>query len=180
MTFTLPDDQDPGNYTLIVRTDDKTRVALPLTVVQKNVSTTPNGFVIKRDETVSSIPFGRPDDVALVGDWDGDGVATPAVKRGNRYFVANEWRGGDADLSFHYGKAGDVPIVGDGDGDGKDTVAVRRAVRSSSRTNLLAGMPIRVSITARLTTKLLPAIGMATGKTPWPCGAESPSSPTMR
>ena len=139
LTFTLPDDQDPGNYTLIVRTDDKTRVALPLTVVQKDVSTTPNGFVIKRDETVSSIPFGRPDDVALVGDWDGDGVATPAVKRGNRYFVANEWRGGDADLSFHYGKAGDVPIVGDWDGDGKDTVAVRRGSQIFVKNELVGG-----------------------------------------
>jgi len=70
--------------------------------------------------------YGKTDDTTLVGDWDGDGKDTLAVRRGNQYFLTNGTRGGSADVAFAYGKAGDDVLVGDWDGDGKATLGVRR------------------------------------------------------
>jgi hypothetical protein len=64
--------------------------------------------------------------VVLIGDWNGDGTDTLAVRRGNRFYVKNSISGGVADTVFSYGDARDVVLVGDGDGDRDDTLAVRR------------------------------------------------------
>ena len=56
--------------------------------------------------------YGRENDAVLVGDWDGDGKDTFAVRRGNAYHVKNSLRGGDADVVFTYGRSGDVVLVG--------------------------------------------------------------------
>ena len=63
----------------------------------------------------------------IIGDWDGDGVDTLAVRRGNTYFFTNGTNGGQADDVITYGRVDDVILVGDWDGDGVDTLAVRRA-----------------------------------------------------
>ncbi|MDK6628526.1 hypothetical protein QP225_09255, partial [Aerococcus urinae] len=65
-------------------------------------------------------------DQIFVGDWDGDGKDTFAVRRGNQVFVANSLKSGNADITLHYGRAGDQMLVGDWDGDGVDTPIVRR------------------------------------------------------
>ncbi|WP_425709430.1 sugar phosphate isomerase/epimerase family protein [Georgenia sp. Z1491] len=70
--------------------------------------------------------FGRPGDDVLVGDWDGDGSDTLAVRRGNAYYLSNNLYGGNADVELTYGRASDEVLVGDWDGDGVDTFAVRR------------------------------------------------------
>jgi hypothetical protein len=72
------------------------------------------------------VVYGRSTDEVLVGDWDGDGVDTLTVRRGNTFFVDNLLEGGPAQLTMSYGRAGDTVIVGDWDGDGTDTVGVRR------------------------------------------------------
>jgi hypothetical protein len=72
--------------------------------------------------------FGNPGDVPFMGDWDGDGVATPGLFRQSDGFVyvkdANTQ--GTADLEFFFGNPGDVPLVGDFDGDGRDSVSIWR------------------------------------------------------
>ncbi|MGC5629389.1 SpaA isopeptide-forming pilin-related protein [Georgenia sp. Z1344] len=70
--------------------------------------------------------FGRPGDEVLVGDWDGDGSDTLAVRRGNAYFLSNSLYGGNADIELTFGRSGDTVLVGDWNGDGVDTFAVRR------------------------------------------------------
>jgi hypothetical protein len=70
--------------------------------------------------------YGRSNDVTLIGDWDGDGKDTLAVRRSATYHLTNRTTGGEASTVFAYGKANDVVLVGDWDGDGKDTLAVRR------------------------------------------------------
>jgi murein DD-endopeptidase MepM/ murein hydrolase activator NlpD/uncharacterized protein YgiM (DUF1202 family) len=70
--------------------------------------------------------YGLPEDVVLVGDWDGDGKDTLAVRRGSTYYLTNGTTGGDAEVVLTYGRPGDVVLVGDWDGDGKDSLAVRR------------------------------------------------------
>ena len=83
-------------------------------------------------ETPSSgaadIVFGYGDfgDRPIVGDWDGDGIDTVGVVRGNAFYLHNSNTSGRADVAFEYGDSGDTVIVGDWDGDGIDTVGVVR------------------------------------------------------
>ncbi|WP_299034311.1 hypothetical protein [uncultured Pseudokineococcus sp.] len=80
-----------------------------------------------------SFSFGRPGDVAVVGDWDGDGVDEPGVVRGNRYHLASEAvDGGGGVRSFTFGSPSMYHgAVGDWDGDGVDEpMAVTGAGRS--------------------------------------------------
>src|SRR5262249_11254017 len=73
--------------------------------------------------------FGAPGWVALVGDWDGDGVATlgafdPATAT---WYLKNSNGPGAPDVApFQYGAPGDIPVVGDWNGDGIDTIGVAR------------------------------------------------------
>ncbi len=74
-----------------------------------------------------SFSFGRATDLPLCGDFDGDGDAEPAVKRGNRYSLASgALDGGGGVTSFVFGRGSDQPLVGEWDGDGVDEIAVRR------------------------------------------------------
>ncbi|MGO1509058.1 MAG: choice-of-anchor I family protein [Actinomycetales bacterium] len=70
--------------------------------------------------------FGRVGDEVLVGDWDGDGADTLAVRRGNAFFLSDDLYGGNAAVELTYGQAGEDVLVGDWDGDGVDSFAVRR------------------------------------------------------
>jgi hypothetical protein len=72
--------------------------------------------------------FGNPGDVPFMGDWDGDGVATPGLyRRSDGYvYVRGSNSQGIADIKFFFGNPGDWPVVGDFDGDGKDTVSIYR------------------------------------------------------
>jgi hypothetical protein len=77
---------------------------------------------------VSSFYYGNPGDVALMGDWNCDGVATPAMYRPSNGFMylRNSNTQGVADVSYFYGNPSDIPIAGDFDGDGCDTLAIYR------------------------------------------------------
>ena len=68
----------------------------------------------------------RDGDEVLVGDWDGDGIDTFAVRRGNTFFIKNAINAGAADETIVYGRVGDEVLVGDWDADGIDTFIVRR------------------------------------------------------
>ena len=72
--------------------------------------------------------FGVKNDVAFLGDWDGNGTDTPGLYRPTSGFayVRNTRDTGVADASWFIGNPGDIPIVGDWDGDGKDSFGVYR------------------------------------------------------
>ena len=76
----------------------------------------------------ASFFYGNPGDVPFLGDWDGDGVATPGLYRPSDGFayLRHTNTQGIADLTFFFGNPGDVPLVGDWDGDGKDTLSLYR------------------------------------------------------
>ncbi|MCD8110721.1 MAG: hypothetical protein LUE14_11600 [Clostridiales bacterium] len=81
------------------------------------------------DSTYStSVDYGRVDDEVLVGDWDGDGVETFCVRRGNTYYFSNDttFTSTTEDVKLDYGRTTDEVIVGDWDNDGCDTLCVRR------------------------------------------------------
>jgi subtilisin family serine protease len=79
--------------------------------------------------SVSAFFFGDPGDVPFMGDWNGDGVATPGLYRQSDGFVylRSSNSQGVADREFFFGDPGDVPLVGDFNGDGRDTVSIWRA-----------------------------------------------------
>ncbi|MDX1619903.1 MAG: PQQ-dependent sugar dehydrogenase [Nitriliruptorales bacterium] len=70
--------------------------------------------------------YGRPDDLPIAGDWDGDGDTTAGVRRGATWYLRNRVGGGAADLAYRYGRTSDTAVVGDWDGDGKATPGVVR------------------------------------------------------
>jgi len=70
--------------------------------------------------------YGEAGDEVYFGDWNGDGVDTPMVRRGATFHVRNSNSTGIADVVFVYGNPGDEVMTGDWDGDGVDTLAVRR------------------------------------------------------
>ncbi|WP_413451872.1 hypothetical protein AA0Y32_13850 [Georgenia phoenicis] len=85
------------------------------------------------------VGYGLAGDRAYVGDWDGDGVDTLAVRRASTFYVRNSVSAGPADRVFAYGRADDEVYVGDWDGDGTDTLAVRRGNMYHVRNSLTGG-----------------------------------------
>ena len=72
--------------------------------------------------------YGVPGDQAFMGDWDGDGIDTPGLRRDTTGFVylRNSNTQGVADVDYFYGNNGDVVLTGDWDGDGDDTLGLYR------------------------------------------------------
>jgi hypothetical protein len=73
------------------------------------------------------VAWGQAGDKPVMGDWDGDGVKTPGVLRGNVWWLTNDPVATDQTrwTSFTYGSPGDSPVVGDWDGNGTDTIGVK-------------------------------------------------------
>jgi subtilisin family serine protease len=72
--------------------------------------------------------YGNPGDAPFMGDWDGDGIDTPGLRRDANGFVylRHSNSQGNADIEYFYGDAGDVVFTGDWDGDGDDTLGLYR------------------------------------------------------
>jgi hypothetical protein len=72
-----------------------------------------------------SFVFGNTTDQPVMGDWNGDGIDTPGVVRGDHWYLSNTFNA-TVDYSFAFGIAGDKLVVGDWNGDGIDTPGVVR------------------------------------------------------
>ncbi|HJU54672.1 MAG TPA: hypothetical protein VJ715_08880 [Pyrinomonadaceae bacterium] len=82
--------------------------------------------------TTIDINFGAPGDLAIVGDWNGDGIDTPGVFRPStgQFLITNSANVDNSTpraviLNFS-GNEGDKPVAGDWNNDGRDTVGVYR------------------------------------------------------
>jgi sugar lactone lactonase YvrE len=85
-------------------------------------------------------------DIAVTGDWNGDGVDTPGLYRPgtSTFYLWERWSNlsiANADYTFVFGNVGDHPIVGDWNGDGRDGVGVFRTSTGTQylKNNLVAG-----------------------------------------
>jgi hypothetical protein len=85
--------------------------------------------------------YGRPADVALMCDWNGDGTRTPGIVRERtdgrlEWHLRNSLSGGHAHQVFSYGRHDeiDTPICGDWNGDGVQTPGVVRPPAAPART----------------------------------------------
>ncbi|MDH3607247.1 MAG: DUF4038 domain-containing protein, partial [Acidimicrobiia bacterium] len=70
--------------------------------------------------------FGIPGDQVLSGDWDGDGIDTLGIRRGDKMFLAAVNATSPAAWEFYFGVEGDIAVGGDADGDGGDSVFLYR------------------------------------------------------
>jgi hypothetical protein len=73
--------------------------------------------------------YGAPGWAPVVGDWNGDGVATVGVVDPSTmtWYLRNTNSAGAPDITpFRYGAPGDVPVVGDWTGSGTTTIGVYR------------------------------------------------------
>lgn len=66
----------------------------------------------------------KPGDEALLGDWNGNGKATPMIRRGDRWLGRNKLASGATTIDFRFGSPGGKAVVGDWNGDGRDEVGV--------------------------------------------------------
>ena len=86
-----------------------------------------------------TVKFGKPGDIPVAGDWDGNGTTTIGVYRpdNNTFYLRNKNTDGEPDLTVKFGVKFDLPVVGDWDGNGTVTIGV---FRPSSATFLLRNL----------------------------------------
>ena len=77
-------------------------------------------------EAFSLIPPHIPTTEVYFGDWDGDGIATPAYREGSSFYFFDANRSGARSTRVDYGREDDAVYIGDWDGNGTDTIGVRR------------------------------------------------------
>lgn len=112
---------------------------MPVTTRQVYNQTNINGLQASQfvPADVPSKAYGRfgQFDQALVGDWDGDGVDTPASVIGNRISFTNEASdagsvagvtpgAGESERTITFGRVGSAYFTGDWNGDGIDEIGV--------------------------------------------------------
>lgn len=88
-----------------------------------------SAFQLRNSNTTGAadlvVPFGRPGDLPVVGDWDGDGVTDAGVFRPEQgEFIL--LLGSGAVVTIAGGNQGELPLAGDWDGDGFDTLGLYR------------------------------------------------------
>jgi hypothetical protein len=93
---------------------------------------------------VLTLSYGTPGDGPMLCDWNGDGVATPGVRRGRQVLLRNRPSSGPADVVFTYGLATDRTVCGDWDGDGRDSIGVVRGSTWLLRDRLSGGPAERI------------------------------------
>jgi hypothetical protein len=145
-----------------------------------NLSSPSGNVALARAQATATIvddvrfAFGTAGDIPLLGDWNGDGIATPGVFRvdgvGNGTFLLrNSLSSGAADITFSFGQVGDRPLVGDWNGDGIDTVALQRGnnyflratnAASSSITTVVAGLNTDIGVAGDWDGDHLDTIGL--------------------
>jgi hypothetical protein len=83
---------------------------------------------IRSDVIDHVFQYGTKGDIAVTGDWNGDGINTIGIFRNGTWFLDMDgdgrWSAGDVMVEF--GQEGDIPVVGDWNGDGISKIGVYR------------------------------------------------------
>ncbi len=105
------------------------------------------------DGEVIRYTYGRPGDVPVVADWNGDGADTVSVIRDGTWFLNDRLAGGAATRSFTYGRValGDVPIAGAWTGGPQDLPGIIRDREWHLRFQQSGGNADRLFVYGRLT-----------------------------
>lgn len=84
------------------------------------------------------ITFGQAGDLAVVGDWNNDGIDTPGVFRPStgQFLLTNSPNTNNssppANVTVFFGQSGDLPVAGDWNNDGIDSIGVYREAAGCS------------------------------------------------
>jgi serine-aspartate repeat-containing protein C/D/E len=72
--------------------------------------------------------YGENGDIAVTGDWNGDGIYTIGIFRKGVWFLDmdGDGRWSEGDVAAEFGQEGDLPVVGDWNGDGISKLGVYR------------------------------------------------------
>ncbi len=90
-----------------------------------------------KDSVNVDFTWGDANYEVLIGDWDGDGKDSVALRKGNQFAFSNENPASAAPkFTFTLGNASDTVVVGDWNGDGKDSIALRRGNMFYVKNNL--------------------------------------------
>lgn len=83
----------------------------------------------RREPIDHVLHFGAPGDRAVVGDFNGDGIATVGVYRAGRWLLDVNGNGqfDSTDKHFEFGTNDDLPVVADLDDDGRPELGLFRA-----------------------------------------------------
>ncbi len=96
-------------------------------------------------ERDAAVEFGHHAGIALLGDFNGDGIDQPVLYRDGQWFVDLNGNGvwDPDDLWIRLGTPLDRPVVGDWDGDGKDDIGIfgRQWERDLPRIRRDPGLP---------------------------------------
>ncbi|MFO7778055.1 MAG: S8 family serine peptidase [Nitriliruptoraceae bacterium] len=113
------------------------------------------------DGVIHRYVYGRPGDVPIVADWDGDGQDTVSVIRDGTWYLNDDLAGGAATRSFVYGRVtrGDVPIAGAWTGGSRDLPGIVRDREWHLRLRQSGGNADRLFVYGRLTRGDLPLWG---------------------
>ena len=112
--------------------------------------------------------YGGEGDIAITGDWNGDGITEIGVYRNGEWYLDRNGNGvlddGDEILK---GVVGDdyLPVVGDFDGDGVDTIGY--FANGTWYLDVNSDHNLKSSILNKLAINLLLETGMATARTKW-------------
>ena len=117
--------QIDGNSDLDVFVYSRPGSSLP-GVVTGSTSWALRGSLTTGGPTVGPFSYGTKPLVPIMGDWNGDGVATVGTYEAGTFKLNNANDASAADLTFTYGDPRGFPVVGDWNNDGLDDVAVFR------------------------------------------------------
>ena len=72
--------------------------------------------------------YGEKGDIAVTGDWSGNGIYTIGIFRKGVWYLDmdGDGRWSDGDVVVEFGQPGDLPVVGDWTGDGVSKLGVYR------------------------------------------------------
>ena len=72
--------------------------------------------------------YGDEEDIAITGDWNGNGIRSIGIFRGGQWQLDVDGNGqlDASDQTARFGRSGDQPVVGDFDGDGIEEIGVYR------------------------------------------------------
>ncbi len=92
---------------------------------------------IREDAIDHVFYFGSDGDLAVTGDWNGDGVSNVGVFNNGNWYLDVDGNGklSSADKGFEFGQPGDLPVTGDWNGDGITNLGVRRGNKFILDTN---------------------------------------------
>ncbi|MBT4693994.1 MAG: hypothetical protein HOB73_11680 [Planctomycetaceae bacterium] len=132
--------QDPGLPDLANREVTKPKNVPPTRQLgasrRRLMQTTARGDV-RADVVDHVFQYGRGQEVAVTGDWNGDGVANIGTYQDGQWKLDTNGDGriSTGDQVVKFGQAGDIPVVGDFNGDGVDQIGVFRGGKWHLDTN---------------------------------------------